>query len=73
MRWFRKDDKFYFGPVSDHEIDMVNRNRVIGHMAGVACTAGSGRVETYITFPITDVTAEMVRNGNVVPTEAITA
>lgn len=63
MRWFQRDGKFYYGPVSDQEIDMISRDRKIGHMAGVACTAGSGRVETYITLPITDATVGMARNA----------
>lgn len=62
MRWFQRDDKFYYGPVSDQEIDMIHQDQKIGHMAGIACTAGSGRVDTYVTLPITDITIGVARN-----------
>ena len=57
MRWFKRDGKFYYGPVSDREIDMIRQDQTVGHMSGIACTAGSGRVDTYVTLPITDITA----------------
>lgn len=53
MRWFLRDKKFYIGPVSDYEMDAL-LIKAPSDKVGMACQAGSGKVETYVTIP-TDV------------------
>ena len=50
MRWFKKDNRVYVGPLSDDQIDHL-MSSMVDRGAGIACMAGSGRVETYVTLP----------------------
>lgn len=50
MRWFLRDNKFYIGPISDMQIDEF-MSKDIFRSCGIACSAGSGKVETYLTVP----------------------
>lgn len=50
MKWFMRDSKIYIGPVSDSQIDAL-RTRPILSNSGVACRAGHGNVDVYLTLP----------------------
>ncbi len=50
MRWFKRDNRFYIGPVSDNQIDLLLSQPRLEN-GGVACMADRGKVETYVTVP----------------------
>lgn len=52
MRWFQRDHKFYIGPVTDLQIDMLKSNPLLEN-SGVSWSADRGRVEAYVTVPVT--------------------
>jgi len=49
MRWFIRNDRFYLGPVSDSQIDVLLSMPKL-RSAGISCMAGNGKVETYVTL-----------------------
>jgi hypothetical protein len=49
--FFRRDTKFYIGPLSDSQIDSLQARPEL-RSSGIACIAGNGKVETYLTIPI---------------------
>jgi len=49
--FFRRDTKFYIGPLSDSQIDSLQARPEL-QSSGIACIAGNGKVETYLTIPI---------------------
>lgn len=51
MRWFLRDNKFYIGPVSDLQIDVLLTRDPFAS-CGIACRADAGKVETYLTLPV---------------------
>jgi hypothetical protein len=50
MKWFMRDSKIYVGPVADSQIDVL-QTRPLFERSGVACRAGNGTVELYLTLP----------------------
>lgn len=48
--FFRRDGKFYIGPLSDSQIDSLQARPEL-RTSGIACIAGNGKVETYLTIP----------------------
>lgn len=49
MRWFIRNDRFYLGPVTDNQIDLLLSMPKL-KSAGISCMAGNGKVETYVTL-----------------------
>ena len=61
MRWFLRNNRFYIGPVSDLQIDiLLSTDRFPS--CGIACQADSGKVETYLTIPEGKISAKELEN-----------
>lgn len=54
MRWQLNNEKYYIGPVTESQIDKLTASSFFKN-SGIACIAGNGKVELYITVSANDV------------------
>ena len=59
--FFQRDTKFYIGPLSDVQIDTLQARPEL-RSSGIACMAGDGKVETYLTIPAAELHRKMLRD-----------
>lgn len=51
MRYFQRDNRFYIGPLTENQIDVLRTNTFLAD-SGIACQASSNKVEVFLTLPI---------------------